>query len=234
MNNTIAIIVAMYSEARPIISRLNMEAVNDLFDHRLPLKSYKCPGQNVYLVLNGKCPKHRVDRIGTQAAAISAWEAIRTLSPRLLISAGTAGGFKANGDAISDVYVSKKYIRYHSRIIPFEPFISYQTGEFKCIDMAAVAKTLDLKEGIISTGDSVVLEKSEWSGLMVQGISALDMEAAAIAEIAEFSGVDMLAIKVISDFMDVDECIVEQFSKNREAAVSSLAAKIEQLISFLV
>jgi nucleoside phosphorylase len=56
------------------------------------------------------------------------------------------------------------------------------------------------------------------------------MEAAAIAEIAEISRVNMLAIKSISDFVDVDD-IVEQLSKNRELAISNLTVKLEQLIT---
>lgn len=42
---------------------------------------------------------------------------LQAFRPDLLISAGTAGGFKAQGGAIGDVYISKA-VMHHDRRIP--------------------------------------------------------------------------------------------------------------------
>ena len=42
---------------------------------------------------------------------------MQAFKPDLLISAGTAGGFKAQGGAIGDVYISKA-VMHHDRRIP--------------------------------------------------------------------------------------------------------------------
>lgn len=42
---------------------------------------------------------------------------LQAFKPDLLISAGTAGGFKAQGGTIGDVYISKA-VMHHDRRIP--------------------------------------------------------------------------------------------------------------------
>lgn len=67
-----------------------------------------------------------VDRIGSQAATLAAWETIRVFNPDLIISAGTAGGFKNREANIGDVYLSTEAIKYHHRHIPVEHFETFQ------------------------------------------------------------------------------------------------------------
>jgi hypothetical protein len=49
----------------------------------------------VHVVWNGRCDVHNVDYVGTVPAALSAYLATQHFNPDLIISAGTAGGFKA-------------------------------------------------------------------------------------------------------------------------------------------
>jgi nucleoside phosphorylase len=60
---------------------------------------------------------HGVDNVGTVPAALTAYLAIQTLKPDLVISLGTAGGFKAKGGEIGDVYISTGFAN-HDRHIP--------------------------------------------------------------------------------------------------------------------
>ena len=65
----------------------------------------------------GKCRVHGVDNVGTVPAALTAYLSIQQLQPDLVISIGTAGGFKAQGGCIGDVYVSTGFAN-HDRHIP--------------------------------------------------------------------------------------------------------------------
>ncbi len=52
-------------------------------------------GLQVYVVWNGRCATNNVDNVGTVPAALSSYLAIQMLKPDVVISAGTAGGLKA-------------------------------------------------------------------------------------------------------------------------------------------
>ena len=52
-------------------------------------------GLKVHLVWNGRCTTNHVDNVGTVPAALSSYLAIQAFKPDVVISAGTAGGFKA-------------------------------------------------------------------------------------------------------------------------------------------
>ena len=60
---------------------------------------------------------HGVDNVGTVPAALTTYLAIQALKPDLVISLGTAGGFKAKGGAVGDVYISTGFAN-HDRHIP--------------------------------------------------------------------------------------------------------------------
>ncbi len=49
----------------------------------------------VHVVWNGRDAAHGVDNVGTVPAALSTYLALQAFKPDLIISAGTAGGFKA-------------------------------------------------------------------------------------------------------------------------------------------
>lgn len=52
-------------------------------------------GVDVHVVWSGHDVEHGVDLIGTVPASLSTYLACQSLNPDLIISAGTAGGFKA-------------------------------------------------------------------------------------------------------------------------------------------
>ncbi len=62
-----------------------------------PCVSYsgKLAGLEVHAVWNGRCDLHNVDYVGTVPAALASYLAVQAFDPDLVISAGTAGGFKS-------------------------------------------------------------------------------------------------------------------------------------------
>ena len=64
----------------------------------------------------GKCKTTGVDNIGTVSAGLMSYLAIQAFKPDVVISAGTAGGFKSSGAQIADVFVSSAMINHDRRI----------------------------------------------------------------------------------------------------------------------
>jgi 5'-methylthioadenosine nucleosidase len=72
----------------------------------------------------GKCQVHGVDNVGTVPAAVTAYLAVHEFKPDLVISVGTAGGFKAKGAAIGDVFLATAFANHDRRIpIPVRPHL---------------------------------------------------------------------------------------------------------------
>lgn len=67
-------------------------------------------------VTAGKCQLHGVDNVGTVPAAVTAYLAVHEFKPDLVISVGTAGGFKARGAAIGDVFLATAFANHDRRI----------------------------------------------------------------------------------------------------------------------
>ena len=70
-------------------------------------------GHSVYA---GKDAEHGVDNVGTVPAALSTFLACQRFQPDLIVSVGTAGGFKSQGAAIGDVFVGTSTVNHDRRI----------------------------------------------------------------------------------------------------------------------
>ena len=53
--------------------------------------------------------------MGTGPAGLTSYLALLTFKPDLLITSGTAGGFRAQGAAIADVFIATKFINHDRR-----------------------------------------------------------------------------------------------------------------------
>jgi 5'-methylthioadenosine nucleosidase len=233
----IMLLVAMNKEAEPIIALLKMKAIKHKMDSQLPATAYEARmGKGkIILVVSGKCSIHHVDRIGSQGLNLVAWEALKTFNPDVLINAGTAGGFKENGSLPGDVYVSSESIKYHDRL--FQPdlhFLNYGIGSYKCWSIPVVAKELGFKEGVISTGASLLSSQQENKQMAENNAAVKEMEAAAIAEVTQMRGVPFIALKIITDLVDTEHCPQNQFTNNFDKLITHLADKVKQLCSVLI
>ena len=69
----------------------------------------------------------------------------------------------------------------------------------------AIAKSLELKEGIIATGDQFIADpaKKEWIASTFKA-DAIEMEGAAVAAVCDVFDVPFFVLRAISDAADMD------------------------------
>lgn len=108
----------MEAEAAPLIAHLGLTLQKDAIPPPAPCTVYSGAqdGAQVHVVVNGKCATHGVDSVGTVPAAVTAYLALQTFRPDLIVSAGTAGGFGSQGARIGDIFVSTATINHDRRI----------------------------------------------------------------------------------------------------------------------
>jgi 5'-methylthioadenosine nucleosidase len=237
LDNTVSIqnimlVVAMNREAQPIIELLKMKKIDQVMDGQLPASAYgaEIDKGKIILVVSGKCASHHVDRIGTQGLNLVAWEALKAFSPDLIINAGTAGGFLKKGAAPGDIYVSTESIKYHDRLFsPDMHFLDYGVGSYQCLSIPHIAKELGFKEGIISTGGSLLSSEQEIQQMERNNAAVKEMEAAGIAEVAQMRGIPFIGLKIVTDLVDTDDCPQNQFTKNFDNLIIHFANKVQQL-----
>lgn len=228
MSFYLAILCALEIEAMPINTSLGLKEQKSPLDMRLGLKFFANESSTISLIQFDKCPLHKVERIGTQIATLAAWETIRTLKPKTVASVGTAGGFKTKGASIGDVFISNGKICYHGRHIPIPEYKPYELGYFPSLELKNLGP---IKKGLISTGDSVPLNKNDQVKMQELGTDAKDMESAAIAEVAYLTKVPMFAVRSISDFVDEEEQTYSQFMINFKKATYNLASAMNFLVT---
>jgi len=81
----------------------NYSASNYRIMQPAPCTTYsgRASDMDVHVVMNGKCSTHGVDNVGTVPAALATYIAAQAFQPHVIISAGTAGGFKSKVSARS-------------------------------------------------------------------------------------------------------------------------------------
>lgn len=190
-------------------------------------------GAELIVVSPGQDPRYRVDRIGTEAAALLAHLAIESFHPDLVISAGTAGGFRAKGAAVGDVFLSAEPVVFHDRRIALPGFREMGIGSYPCIDTASVAEALGLKRGVVTSGSSLDHPETDLAVMRETGGSVKEMEAAAIAWVCMLRGVPFLAVKSITDLMDGGEPTQDEFMANLERASARLTEELLRVIAWV-
>ncbi len=224
----LAILFAMEAEAKPTIEKLGMIPSGATF--RFPtLTAYEKTIENlgtIYVVINGKSPTYsNFDLIGTQIAAIAALETITAIQPDLIISAGTAGGFEKFGTEVGDVFLSTGF-GYHDRRIPLGDWLHFGRGNYSCPILDVLAKKYNLHLGKISTGNSLDFSDSDEIEFIKSDARLKEMEAAAIAEIATFYDVPVIALKAITNCVGLKANVASEFTDNFSIAVSALTEKL--------
>ena len=224
------IVMAMQAEARPLIERLKLERQPTL---GVPVEMYGDPDGPVTLVTNGRDAVTGVDNIGTQPATLAAWLAIERCKPDLLLNAGTAGGFAERGAVIGDVFLSADAIRFHDRRIPLPGFREYGIGNYPVVDVASLAARLGLKTGVVSTGNSLDCPPVDLEAMQANDADVKEMEAAAIAWVASITATPMVAVKAVTDLVDLPHPAEEQFVANLALASARLADAVVELLPLL-
>lgn len=233
----IVILVAMPEEATPIIKILNLKPCDLGLDPHLNLVTYHgtFQGRAIHLVVNGTDPIYGVAQVGTDTAVLSTYETIRKLKPDTIISAGTAGGYKSRGAMIGDVYIGSGSFVFHDRRIPCgQGYIDYGQGFYPCLSAPALVNALQLKSGIISTGNSLSLSAMDNDIIQKNGAVAKDMEVAAIANVARQFNVRVMAIKGITNLASLSADAGQAFESNFDSTVDKIAQKIPGVLQFIL
>ncbi|MDX9848425.1 MAG: hypothetical protein RBT74_15695 [Tenuifilaceae bacterium] len=228
------LMMAMRDEARPIIQNLSLSEIGPLhpsFDMLLYTGTFR--GIKLDLVLNGVCKQYGVDHIGTQVSSICTLLGIEKLKPSLVINAGTAGGFKSAGAIVGDVYLGHPHVCYHDRRINLPQFREYGLGFYPTHNGQKIANDLDLKTGVISTGNSLDYSKEDIDVMKSYNGVVKDMEAAAIAWVTQQFNLPFLAIKAITDIVDGDKPTEEEFIQNLHFASDRLCKQTVRVLDWI-
>jgi len=226
----IAILMAMEQEALPIIEYYKLKKTA-FFN---PVVIYSNKDESIVLSLNGKSTEFGIDNIGSQAGTLNAYITIQNYSPDIIVNCGTAGGFSNKDTEIGDVFISNSRIIYHDRRISLPGgYTEYGIGFYKTINSDFIAKKLQLKQGLISTGDAFDLNEYDLKVMQENNVDVKEMEAAGIAWVCQLYNIDFTALKAITDFVDKPHKTGEDFLKNLNYASKRLKNKAVELIDYL-
>ncbi len=229
--------LAMAGEAAPFLARgsfvrLLPEASEAAFGFEIHEGKAE-GGYPLIVAIAGRDPRFGVDSIGTIPAALLTQRLIDRFSPRLLVNAGTAGGFERQGGRIGDVYLGDEVAVFHDRRIPLDGFRAMGPGHYPLHASRALADALAFRLGIVSTGDSLDCSPEDDAQLSALSASVKDMEAAAIAYVCERRGVPLLLVKAITDIVDHPTETAAQFLANYGMAVTRLADALIAIVARL-
>jgi 5'-methylthioadenosine nucleosidase len=231
---SVLILIAMEAEAQPLLDKLKLAHV----DTR-PNFTECIPYEGVYnnckitLITNGKSKRFGVDNVGTDPATLACYMGIERYNPDIIINAGTAGGFKRAGACIGDAYITTK-MHFHDRRIPIPGFTEYGKGDYTSTETTKLVQALGFKSGGVTTSNSLDHTEMDDTLMAENGASVKDMEAAAIAWVAEMAGIPFFALKVVTDIVDGDRPTQDEFFENLGSAAKSLQEKLPVLVDFLV
>lgn len=230
----ICFIIAMRAEAEPLIEHFGMKHLPRYFGE-LPVQAYQSEykGIELSLVINGTDDRTGLDYIGCEAATLTAQLAISNFHPDLLINAGTAGGFIEKGAQIGDVYLSHKYIVFHDRRVSIGAWRRMGFGYYPCFDSDAIAQAGGYKQGICTTGSSLDLPEIDLLQMQESGGEVKDMEAAAVAWVAELYRTTLLCVKSITDLVDSGRPTAEEFNENLHLAAQNVKDACFWIIDYL-
>nr|GME06490.1 5'-methylthioadenosine/S-adenosylhomocysteine nucleosidase 2-like [Ipomoea batatas] len=233
--STVVFIIAMQKEAQPLVNRLQLtEDVDSMFLKGVPWLRYygNYKDLNISIVCPGKDPILGVENVGTVSAALLTYASIQALQPDLIINAGTAGGFKAKGVSIGDVFLVS-HVTFHDRRIPIPAFDLYGVGLRQAFVTPNLLQELNMKVGKLSTGDSLDMAPVDESCIIANDATVKDMEGAAVAYVADLLKVPAIYLKGVTDIVDGDRPTSEEFLENLAAVTAALDEAASRVVDFI-
>jgi len=259
----ILIVMAMHHEAFPVVEKLALTKIDNTEVGLIgPLVAFRgtMKESQVFLVLNGDShvyepngllrekdgEKIRVNRVGVVPASISTWEGVRIFQPDLILSIGTAGGLRSQGIKLRTVYIAKNPIKYFDRLIDFrapndafEPtnYKCYGIGSFRVVACPNLLKELNIPVANVGTSSSFAHPEGNIKVQYDENECAIkEMEAAAIAEVADMFSIPFLAIKGVTDYVDVHvgEEQSTEFASNLTPVSELVAETAYNILQFLL
>ncbi len=194
----IAVLCAIRQEINPLVACMNISKKFEI--DKIPFYQGNMNGHPLTLVQGG---------IGRENAIKAASCLLESTNVDLLISAGVAGGIR-HGLNVGDVVVAERV--GYTRQEDFDEEKLQLEADFACkeeiVELAREFKhdpELKLHFGNLLTVDKVISQSSTKRRIGVQNsFLAVEMESAAVAEVAYKKGVEFAAIRSISDDIDDD------------------------------
>lgn len=233
--SNIVIFVAMHTEALPLVNRFQLtEDVDSVFPKGVPWVRYHGFYKNlqINIIQPGKDSALGVDCVGTVTASLVTYASIQALQPDLIINAGTAGGFKAKGASIGDVFLATQ-VAFHDRRIPIPVFDLYGVGLRQAFSAPNLVRDLNLKTGKLSTGDSLDMSPHDEASIIANDATLKDMEGAAVAYVADLLKVPVIFVKAVTDIVDGDKPSAEEFLQNLQAVTAALDESVAKVVDFI-
>jgi adenosylhomocysteine nucleosidase len=223
------VVVAMSDEAAPFLARASQTSepvrVAGAEHHRLTLG-----GRSVLLVRSG---------IGLVNATSAAAAAITAVAPRVLVSAGSAGGLGV-GIRVGDVVVGSSFVLadadarafgYVLGQVPGMP-ASYPADEALVGAASTPRDDLRVHAGLTISGDSFIdADRVARVREAYPGALATDMESAALAQTAHLFEVPFVSVRGISDLCSPVEA--GEFLTHVDDAADRSATVVEALLATL-
>ncbi|KZV53466.1 5'-methylthioadenosine/S-adenosylhomocysteine nucleosidase 1-like [Dorcoceras hygrometricum] len=226
----------MQTEASPLVDKFQLTEDHDsVFPKGVPWVRYhgKYNDLSINIVCPGKDSSLGVDSVGTVSVSLLTYASVQALHPDIIINAGTAGGFKAKGACIGDVFLVSN-VAFHDRRIPIPVFDLYGVGSRQAFYTPNLAKELNLKVGKLSTGDSLDMSPVDEAAILANDASVKDMEGAAVAYVADLLKVPAIFLKAVTDIIDGDKPTAEEFLQNLAAVCLALDQTVTQVVDFIV
>ncbi|KAI3743262.1 hypothetical protein L1987_60968 [Smallanthus sonchifolius] len=223
------------SEALPIVEHFKLSPDDgSLYPLGVPWIRYHgyYKDLNINVIYPGKDRDLGINSVGTVPASLVTYASIQALKPDLLINAGTAGGFKVKGASIFDVFLVSD-LAFHDRRIPIPGPDKYGVGRRQSFSTPNLVKELNLKVCNLSTGDSLDMSPQDETCIMANDATIVDMEGAAVAYVSNLMRVPAIFIKAVSNFVDGEKSIHEEFEQNLHATVVVLQKVVAQVVEFI-
>lgn len=208
----------MADEAKPSISLLKLSLNENLSSLMNSFPVYSNANNSIMIICNGKCNQHKCDRVGTQWAAVCAFQVISKLKPDLIINAGTCGGidpkyifsteYESNPQSfkdwpslkIADVFIGSQAL-YSDHRIPLPQWKSFAIGNYSLFGTQYLCKKLEMKSATVSSSNSFAFIDDEILIYKQYKVICKDMECAAIAEICSAFDCKLVVIKGVTDII---------------------------------
>ncbi|XP_073045709.1 5'-methylthioadenosine nucleosidase-like [Primulina eburnea] len=233
--SNVLFIIVMQTEASPLVNKFQLtEDLDSVFPKGVPWVRYhgKYKDLSINVVCPGKDNTLGVDSVGTVSASLLTYASVQALQPDIIINAGTAGGFKAKGACIGDVFLVSD-VAFHDRRIPIPVFDLYGVGSRQAFYTPNLANELNLKVGKLSTGDSLDMSSVDEAAILANDATVKDMEGAAVAYVADLLKVPVIFLKAVTDIIDGDKPTAEEFLQNLAAVTLSLDQTVTRVVDFI-
>lgn len=199
------------TEARPVSVIAALEQEAHALVRRMPRSESVGPRLSTW---EGGGLVVMVAGVGKVAAAMAAQYACDVFKPRCLIAIGLAGGVEddvrpgqvivASGAAQHDM--DARPLTDAKGVIPGlgRSIIPADAPVAEKLLLAARFESKDARSGVVLTGDRIVTARAVRDGLVrdFPNGACIDMETAAVAQVAHQNGLPWSALRVISDFAD--------------------------------